>query len=289
MAATILDGRYLARQIREELREKVTAFMRRNGIRPRLATVLVGDDPPSVIYVGLKMKAAQQVGIEPELHHLSPETSEEEVISLIEGLNADERIHGILVQHPLPTHINEDRVMATICPDKDVDGLTPFSLGCLAVGRVNFIPCTPLGALRLLRHYDIPLKGREVVVVGCGRINGMPAALLFLCHGATVTVCHADTRDLPFHTRHADILYVSAGYPELIRGEMVKPGAVVIDTGYNRLPDRQGDVGDVHFESVQEVASFITPVPGGVGPMTVTMLLANTLEAARRQVEGGRG
>jgi len=284
MGAPLLDGRSLAQQLRAQLKEEVAAFVKQYGVRPKLATILVGDDPASIVYVGIKRKVAEELGFEAEVYHLAPDTAESWVIGLVERLNQDERVNGILVQHPMPAHINEERVMAAIDPDKDVDGLTPLSLGALAARTPNFIPCTPLGALRLLQHYGISLEGKEVVVVGCSRINGLPAALLFLHHGATVTICHIYTRDLTSHTRRADILYSAAGNPEFITADMVKPGAVVIDTGSNRVPGRKGDVGDVHFESVKEVASYITPVPGGVGPMTVTMLMFNTLEAAKRQV-----
>jgi len=284
MGAPLLDGRSLAQQLRAQLKEEVAAFVKQYGVRPKLATILVGDDPASIVYVGIKRKVAEELGFEAEVYHLAPDTAESWVIGLVERLNQDERVNGILVQHPMPAHINEERVMAAIDPDKDVDGLTPLSLGALAARTPNFIPCTPLGSLRLLQHYGISLEGKEVVVVGCSRINGLPAALLFLHHGATVTICHIYTRDLTSHTRRADILYSAAGNPEFITADMVKPGAVVIDTGSNRVPGRKGDVGDVHFESVKEVASYITPVPGGVGPMTVTMLMFNTLEAAKRQV-----
>ena len=287
MAATVMDGRGLALHLREQLKREVEEFVKQHGFRPKLATILVGNDPASVVYVGIKRKVAEELGFAAEVFHLPPDVSESEVISLVERLNADPTVNGILVQHPTPPHINEDKVMATISPEKDVDGLTPFSLGGLAARSPNFIPCTPLGALKLLQHYGITLEGKEVVVVGCSRINGLPAALLFLQHNATVTICHIYTRDLAFHTRRADILYVAAGNAEFITADMVKPGAVVIDTGSNRVPGRKGDVGDVHFESVKEVASFITPVPGGVGPMTVTMLMFNTLEAAKRQVGQG--
>lgn len=287
MAATVMDGRGLALKLREQLKREVEEFVKQHGFRPKLATILVGNDPASIVYVGIKRKVAEELGFAAEVFHLPPHASEGEVISLVERLNADPTVNGILVQHPMPSHINEDKVMATILPEKDVDGLTPFSLGGLAARSPNFIPCTPLGALRLLQHYGITLEGKEVVVVGCSRINGLPAALLFLQHNATVTICHIYTRDLAFHTRRADILYVAAGNAEFITADMVKPGAVVIDTGSNRVPGRKGDVGDVHFESVKEVASFITPVPGGIGPMTVTMLMFNTFEAAKRQV--GRG
>jgi methylenetetrahydrofolate dehydrogenase (NADP+)/methenyltetrahydrofolate cyclohydrolase len=284
MAAILLDGRSVARQIRERLKEEVAEFVQSYGVQPKLVTVLVGDDPASAVYVGMKQRAAQEIGMATDGFHLPAETTEAEVIALIERLNADPTVHGILVQHPLPRHLDEQRIMATIHPDKDVDGLTPHSLGSLAARHPTFIPCTPLGALRLLQHYGIGVEGKEVVVLGRSRINGMPAALLFCHHNATVTICHTRTQNLSQHTRRADILYVSVGKAEFVTAEMVKPGAVVIDTGYNRLSDRKGDVGDVHFESVKEVASFLTPVPGGVGPMTVTMLLANTLEAARRKV-----
>jgi methylenetetrahydrofolate dehydrogenase (NADP+)/methenyltetrahydrofolate cyclohydrolase len=287
MAATVMDGRGLALKLREQLKREVEEFVKRHGFQPKLATVLVGNDPASVVYVGIKCKVAEELGFAAEVFHLPPDASESGIISLVERLNADPTVNGILVQHPMPPHINEDKVMATISPEKDVDGLTPFSLGGLAARSPNFIPCTPLGALKLLQHYSITLEGKEVVVVGCSRINGLPAALLFLQHNATVTICHIYTRDLAFHTRRADILYVAAGNAEFITADMVKPGAVVIDTGSNRVLGRKGDVGDVHFESVKEVASFITPVPGGVGPMTVTMLMFNTLEAAKRQVGQG--
>lgn len=279
-----MDGRGLALKLREQLKGDLEEFIKQHGFRPKLATALVGEDPASVVYVGIKLKVAEELGFAAEVYHLPSDITEKEVIALIEGLSADPTVNGILVQHPMPPHINEDRVMAAISPEKDVDGLTPFSIGGLAGGSANFIPCTPLGALKLLQHYGIALEGKEVVVVGCSRINGLPAALLFLKNNATVTICHIYTQDLAFHTRRADILYVATGNAEFITADMVKPGAVVIDAGSNRLPDRKGDVGDVHFESVKEVASCITPVPGGVGPMTVTMLMFNTLEAARRQV-----
>ena len=285
MAATILDGRSLALQLREKLKREIADFVNQHGFRPKLATVLVGDDPASIVYVNIKRKVAEELGFVAEVHHLPANLSEGEVIALIERLNSDPNVNGILVQHPMPPHINEDRVMATIAPEKDVDGLTPFSLGALAARTPNFVPCTPLGALKLLQHYNIELQGKGVVVVGCSRINGLPAALLFLQHNATVSICHIYTQDLTSHTRRADILYVAAGNPEFITADMVKKGVIVIDTGSNRVPNRKGDVGDVRFESVKEVASYITPVPGGIGPMTVTMLMFNTLKAARRQVE----
>ncbi|MCS7263777.1 MAG: bifunctional 5,10-methylenetetrahydrofolate dehydrogenase/5,10-methenyltetrahydrofolate cyclohydrolase [Armatimonadetes bacterium] len=284
MAATILDGRSLAAKLREELKQQIEEFVALNGFKPKLATVIVGEDPASIVYVNIKRKVAEELGFDAEVYHLPSDKSESEVIALVERLNRDKSVNGILVQHPMPSHINEDKVMASIDPAKDVDGLTPFSLGCLAAGTNNFVPCTPLGALRLLQHYDISLEGKEVVVIGCSRINGLPAALLFLHHKATVTICHIYTRNLSYHTRRADILYAAAGNAEFITADMVKPGVIVIDTGSNRIPNRKGDIGDVHFESVKEVASYITPVPGGIGPMTVTMLMFNTLEAAKRQV-----
>lgn len=284
MNATILDGRSLAMKLREELKEQIKEFVALNGFKPKLATILVGDDPASIVYVAIKRKVAEELGFEAEVYHLPKDKSESEVIKIVERLNEDKAVSGILVQHPMPSHINEDKVMATIDPSKDVDGLTPFSLGCLATGTPNFIPCTPLGALKLLQHYGISLEGKEVVIVGCSRINGLPAALLFLQNRATVTICHIYTRDLAYHTRRADILYAAAGNAEFITADMLKPGVIVIDTGSNRVPNRKGDVGDVHFESVKEIASYITPVPGGIGPMTVTMLMFNTFEAAKRQV-----
>ncbi len=284
MSAILMDGRAVAKEIRERVKEKVQEFTETYGFAPKLATVLVGDDPGSVVYVGLKQKAATDVGLQVEGYRLPATVSQQEVLSLIDRLNADPTVHGILVQHPLPKGLDENRVMQAIAPSKDVDGLTPYSLGYLAARSVNFVPCTPLGAFVLLKRYGVEVEGKRAVVIGRSRINGMPAALLFLMQNATVTVCHTRTRDLSDITREADLLYVSVGRAEFVTGAMVKLGAAVLDTGYNKLPDRKGDVGDVHFDSVREVAGFLTPVPGGIGPMTVTMLLSNTLKSALRTV-----
>ncbi|MCS7224732.1 MAG: bifunctional 5,10-methylenetetrahydrofolate dehydrogenase/5,10-methenyltetrahydrofolate cyclohydrolase [Armatimonadetes bacterium] len=284
MSATLLDGKAVAKKLRQRLKEEIFQFSKNMGFQPKLATILVGNDPSSVVYVTLKEKTAVEVGLLVDAYRLPETASQSQVKDLVQSLNKDPFVHGILVQHPLPNGLDEDEIMQTIDPDKDVDGLTPYSLGCLAVRRINFVPCTPLGALYLLKHYEIPIEGRRAVIVGPGRINGMPAALLFLMNYATVAICHERTPDLKEFTRQADILYVSVGHPELITADMVKPGAVVLDTGYNRVPGRKGDVGDVQFETVKEVAGYITPVPGGIGPMTVTMLLVNTLRAAQRKV-----
>jgi len=282
LSAEILDGQATARAIREEVKARVAALKAARGVIPRLAAVLVGDNPASEAYVGMKGKACRWVGIESETHRLPAEATQQEVESLIDRLNDDPAVHGILVQHPLPKLLNETAALARLRGDKDVDGISRASLGALVTGEEAFVSCTPLGILELLDRYHIPIQGRRVVVVGRSIILGKPVALLLLNRHATVTICHSRTEDLPSVTRQADILVAAVGRPEMITGAMLKPGAVVIDAGYNRVPGRQGDVGDVEFESAKEVASYITPVPGGVGPMTIAMLLRNTLVAAER-------
>ncbi len=282
MSATLLDGQAIARTIRAEVKERVAALLQRDRPAPKLAAVLIGDNPASEAYVGMKSKACGWVGIQSETYRLPAETSQRDAEGLIERLNRDETVTGILVQHPLPSHLNEIEVLARIHPSKDVDGISRSSLGALVNGESGFVSCTPLGIVELLDRYGIDLKGKRAVVVGRSIILGKPVALLMLNRHATVTICHSRTINLADVIREADILVAAVGRAEMISGEMIKPGAVVVDAGYNRVPGRTGDVGDVHFESAKEVASYITPVPGGVGPMTIAMLLSNTVLAAER-------
>ncbi len=287
MTAILLDGKKLARQIREELRDEVAEFIENNGEVPCLAAVLVGQDPASEVYVGNKVKACEQVGIASRLFRLPAETTQDELLSLVAKLNRakDEPIHGILVQLPLPRQIEVGRVLQAVSPLKDVDGFHPENVGRLVQGHPRFVPCTPYGIQQLLVRNNIETTGRHVVVVGRSDTVGKPMALLMMQRGAggdaTVTVCHSKTRDLGAITRQADILIVAIGQPRFVTAEMIKPGAVVVDVGIHRTP--AGLVGDVDFAAASEVAGAITPVPGGVGPLTVTMLLVNTLEAARQQ------
>lgn len=285
MSAILLDGAATAAQIREELKPRVQR-LREAGIVPHLSVVLIGDDPASHTYVRMKAKACRSVGIESQTYALPHDTTQQEAEDLIAQLNADENVHGILVQHPVPKHLDEIHLLNRLSPDKDVDGISPASLGALVAGVAKFISCTPLGIVELLDRYNIPIEGRRAVVVGRSIILGKPLALLLLQRHATVTVCHTRTRDLPSVTREADILVAACGRAELITGDMIRPGAVVVDAGYNRVEGRSGDVGDVHFESAAQVASYITPVPGGVGPMTIAMLLSNTVRAAEMRLKG---
>ncbi len=284
MSATLLDGAATAAQIREEIKPRVQN-LREAGIIPKLSVVLIGDDPASHTYVRMKAKACKSVGIDSETFALPQDTTQQEAEALIDRLNADHNVHGILVQHPVPKHLDEIRLLNRLSPDKDVDGISPASLGALVAGVAKFISCTPLGIVELLDRYHIPIEGQRAVVVGRSIILGKPLALLLLQRNATVTVCHTRTRDLPSITREADILVAACGRAELITGDMIRPGAVVVDAGYNRVEGRSGDVGDVHFESASQVASYITPVPGGVGPMTIAMLLSNTVRAAEMKRE----
>ncbi len=280
----ILDGRALAARIREEVREEVDAFVARHGTRPALAAILVGDDPASALYVRNKARAAGQVGIRSETFHLPPDTTLAQLLALVDRLNQREDVHGILPQLPLPPHLDPEAVFERLDPRKDVDGLSPYNVGRLSLGRPQLVPCTPLGILELVRCTGLPLGGTRVVVVGRSNLVGKPAALLLLAEHATVTVCHSRTRDLAAHTREAEVLVAAVGRPRLITADMVKPGAVVVDVGISRQDGHV--VGDVDFHAVREVAGWITPVPGGVGPMTVAMLLRNTVRAARLQREG---
>jgi methylenetetrahydrofolate dehydrogenase (NADP+) / methenyltetrahydrofolate cyclohydrolase len=289
MGAELIDGKALARTIRERIALEVSALKTR-GIIPGLTVVLVGDDPASAVYVGSKEKACLEAGMRGRTIRLPASTSQEELLAIIDGLNADAAVHGILVQMPLPTQIEADLVIDRIDPDKDVDGFHPVNVGRLSIGGGDgFAPCTPSGVLTMLREYQVDTRGADVVVVGRSNIVGKPMASLLIQSGAdaTVTICHSRTRNLRSHTRRADILIAAAGRAKLITGDMVKPGAVVIDVGMNRIDDpstKSGKrlVGDVEFDSVRPVARLITPVPGGVGPMTIAMLLDNTVRAARR-------
>ena len=286
MTATIIDGKRIAADIRREVSERVRALARR-GVTPGLAAVLVGDDAPSKIYVGGKQKASAEVGIRSQRLDLPVDVGQAELISKIERLNADPDLHGILVQLPFPPHIDVTAVHEAIAPDKDVDGLTPVSVGRMVRGEPIFLPCTPLGIVELLVRSDIAIERAEVVIVGRGALVGMPLAIMLAQKAkhanATVTMCHTGTRDLGAHTRRAEILVVAAGRPGTITVDMVSQGATVVDVAVNRRDDGKL-VGDVDFAGVAEVAGAITPVPGGVGPMTIAMLLSNTVTAAERSL-----
>jgi methylenetetrahydrofolate dehydrogenase (NADP+)/methenyltetrahydrofolate cyclohydrolase len=282
MAAEIIDGKAIAADVRALLARDVEAYRDRFGSSPGLATVLVGDDPASKIYVGGKHRASEEVGIRSIAHDLPADTSEDELVELVEELNADEGVNGFIVQLPLPDHIDPARVIGAIDPSKDVDGLTPTNAGLLVQGRKALVPATPSGVMELLRRSGAELAGAEAVVVGRSNLVGRPVASLLLAENATVTMCHSRTRDLAAVCRRGDVLVAAVGRPRLIGGDMVKPGATVIDVGTTRT--EAGLTGDVDFESAAERARAITPVPGGVGPMTIAMLLRNTLEAAREQV-----
>jgi len=288
MTCQLIDGRAIASEIRAELKEKVRAFTSTYDATPCLAVVLVGDDPASHIYVRTKERACAEVGIRSEKHHLPAETSEEDLLRLICRLGERDDVDGILVQLPLPRHISEQSVLSQVAPAKDVDGFHPVNGGLLLSGGQGIVPCTPKGVIELIKRTGVSIAGKEAVVVGRSNIVGKPTALLLLREHATVTLAHSRTGDLKEVCRRADILVVAAGRPRLVTGEYVKPGAVVLDVGINRLPDG-GLVGDVDFESVREVAGFLTPVPGGVGPMTIAMLLSNTLDAAIARREGRAG
>jgi methylenetetrahydrofolate dehydrogenase (NADP+)/methenyltetrahydrofolate cyclohydrolase len=286
VSARIIDGKAVAARVRARVREEVAALAAENGGRaPGLATVIVGHDPASELYVRNKHKASEEAGIRSLHHGLPAETGEAELIALIERLNLDDEVDGVLLQLPVPEHIDPDRVLLALDPGKDVDGLTPTNAGLLANGRPGLVPCTPAGVMELLRSDGVELEGAEAVVVGRSKLVGRPLASLLLAANATVTSCHSRTRDLEAVCGRADVLVAAVGSPRLIRAEAVRPGAVVIDVGMNRLDE--GVVGDVDFEAARRVAAAITPVPGGVGPMTIAMLLVNTLAAARaRRVAG---
>jgi methylenetetrahydrofolate dehydrogenase (NADP+)/methenyltetrahydrofolate cyclohydrolase len=282
MTAQLIDGAALSAQLRAALKQRAAALTAR-GRQPGLAVILVGDNPASRVYVRNKIKACTDAGIHSELYEMPADAPEVQVLERIRVLNADAKIHGILVQLPLPRQVSEAKVLDTIAVEKDVDGLHVQSLGSLVVGKDGFAPCTPAGCMAMLDHIRAPLEGREAVVVGRSNIVGKPMALMLLQRSATVTICTSRTRDLASHTRRADVLVVATGKPRLIDGDMIKPGAIVIDVGVNRTAEGKL-VGDVDFESARKMAGWITPVPGGVGPMTIAMLMRNTVRAAEESV-----
>jgi methylenetetrahydrofolate dehydrogenase (NADP+)/methenyltetrahydrofolate cyclohydrolase len=285
MTAKIIDGVAIAREIRNDLRRRVEALAARHATKPGLAVILVGQNAASEVYVRNKVRACAEVGIHSEVMRFDSDIVEDKLLDCIRRLNASPAIHGILVQLPLPAHISVPRVLTTISVDKDVDGFHLYNVGGLVIGNTVFPPCTPYGVQKLLEYENIPVEGRNVTVVGASNIVGKPMALMLMQREATVAICHAKTRELSQYTILADILVVAAGHPNLIVPQMVRSGAVVIDVGINRLADGRL-VGDVDFAGVKEKASYITPVPGGVGPMTVTMLLDNTVASAERSVIG---
>ena len=295
MAAKILSGTDLSAEIRAEVASGVVEMQEKHGVTPGLAVVLVGDDPASAVYVNNKRRACEQAGLYSDAVHLPSTATESEVLAIVRRFNEDHRVHGILVQLPLPGGINVHRVIETINPDKDVDGIHPYNLGKLLQGRPDFAPCTPSGVIELLIRNGHDPEGAKVAICGRSEIVGKPLAALLMQRArggnATVTVCHTRTRDLPEVTRSADVVVAAIGRPAAITADMVKEGAVVIDVGINRVPDKSARrgyrlVGDVDFEGVSEKAAAITPVPGGVGPMTIAMLLTNTLTAARISIHG---
>jgi len=289
MTAQLIKGAEVAAQIREELKQEIAELKAKHNVVPGLATVLVGADPASQVYVGAKEKTSKELGIYSERHDLPEKTTQQELIALVQKLNKDPKINGILVQLPLPKHLNEEEVLYALDPKKDVDGFHPVNVGRLMIGEPDYIPCTPAGIQQLLIRSGTRIDGAEVVVVGRSNIVGKPIANILLQKkpgaNATVTICHTGTRDLAFHTRRADILIVAAGRPKAITADMVKEGVVVIDVGVNEIGKTADGkrilAGDVDFDTVKEKAKAITPVPGGVGPMTITMLMLNTVRAAK--------
>lgn len=288
MSAIIIDGKQVAADIRAEVARKVVE-LKKNGKNACLAVILVGENPASVSYVTGKQKALAEVGMQDRSVHLPENTSEEDLLKLIDQLNNDDTVHGILVQLPLPKHINEDKVIMAISPEKDVDGFHPVNVGNMMIGRPGFLPCTPHGIIVLLQRMGIETSGKHAVVIGRSNIVGKPVSVLLAQKSVncTVTLCHTGTKNLPEITKQADIVVVASGHPHTLTGDMIKEGAVVIDVGVNRIPDSSKKsgfrlVGDCDFDDLKEKASFITPVPGGVGPMTIAMLMVNTLESAEK-------
>ena len=279
--AKLIDGKLISAQIRAEIKEEVAAFEEERGFVPGLAVVIVGENPASQVYVRNKARACAEVGFYSEVHELSASTTQEELNALVDRLNGDERIHGILVQLPLPKHLDETEVLLRIDPAKDVDAFHPYNVGKIMIGDYDFLPCTPAGVMALLERSGIDPAGKRCVVIGRSNIVGKPMAMLLLHANGTVTVCHSRTQNLAALCREADILVVAIGRADFVGADMVKPGAVVIDVGMNRREDGKL-TGDVDFAAVEPIASAITPVPGGVGPMTITMLLQNTLTAASK-------
>lgn len=286
MTAKRLEGKYFAGKIKEKVREEVLAIEKRYGITPGLAVIIVGQDPASKVYVANKHRSCSEVGMRSEVIEMPEETTKEELLQKIEMLNQDQKIHGILVQLPLPKHIHADEaeILEKIDPNKDVDGFHPVNAGRLATGQEHLVPCTPLGCIRMLELEGIEIAGNRAVIIGRSNIVGKPMFHLLLARNATVTVCHSRTKNLSEITRQADILVAAVGKPNFVTADMIKPGAVVIDVGINRIAPKKL-VGDVDFHAVQEVAGAITPVPGGVGLLTIAVLLHNTVKAARLQLE----
>ena len=280
MTATLMDGVAVSKAIRAQWKQRADALTKQ-GVTPGLAVILVGENPASQVYVRHKVKACGEMGLHSQLHHFPVDVSEQTVLEKIAELNRSPKIHGILVQLPLPPQIDNNKVLEAISVEKDADGFHLYNLGALVTGGTVFPPCTPYGVMAMLDHYHIPLEGQNAVVIGRSNIVGKPMALMLLARSATVSICTSKTRDLRQYTLIADILVVATGKPKMITGNMIKPGAVVVDVGFNRMPDGKL-AGDVDFDSAKEKASYITPVPGGVGPMTITMLLANTVQAAER-------
>lgn len=276
--AKILSGKAVSQRIKDELKEEVKE-LNKKGIFPGLAVVIVGDDPASRVYVNSKKKACEEIGIYSEEYALPASTTQDELLALVNKLNCEKKINGILVQLPLPKHINEETIINAISPKKDVDAFHPVNVGKIMIGNYDFLPCTPAGVMELIKESGIDISGKECVVVGRSNIVGKPQAMLLLHANGTVTICHSRTKDLKAKTSQADILVAAVGIPNFITGDMIKEGAVVIDVGINRIAEKKL-VGDVEFESAEKVASAITPVPGGVGPMTIAMLMKNTVKAA---------
>lgn len=290
MPATIIDGKQIAQDVRNEVKQKVSE-LKQKGIVPCLAVILVGENPASVSYVTGKQKALAEVGMKDKSMHLPESTTQEELLKIIKELNEDSTVHGILVQLPLPKHINEEKILLAIDPEKDVDGFHPVNVGNLVIGKKAFLPCTPHGIIVLLQKMQIETSGKHAVVIGRSNIVGKPVAILLARKetNCTVTICHTGTKNLSEFTKNADIIIAASGHPNTVTADMVKEGAVVIDVGVNRIPDSTKKsgfrlTGDVDFDSIKEKASFITPVPGGVGPMTIAMLMKNTLEAAENRI-----
>lgn len=283
MNPTILDGRALARAVRESLKTRVAALKSR-GVTPRIEAVVAAQDPASLAYVDMKQKWASWVGIDSGAFMVTGEVGQQQLLDHVHKLNADSNVHGVLIQHPLPKHLDEPSILEALGPSKDVDGITSASLGRLVAGTDGFRCATPLGIITLLDHYGIDCKGKRALVIGRSVILGKPAALMLLAKDATVTIAHRYSVALPEMVRESDIVVAAVGQPEMVKGDWIKPGAVIIDAGYNRVEGRDSDVGDCDYEACSKVASAITPVPGGVGPMTVASLLANTVKAAEQAV-----
>jgi methylenetetrahydrofolate dehydrogenase (NADP+)/methenyltetrahydrofolate cyclohydrolase len=282
--AQLIDGKRISADIRAELKQETKAFIEKTGITPKLTVILVGEDPASQVYVRNKGRACEEIGFEAEQITLPATTTQEELDALVDRLNADSTVHGILVQLPLPKGLSEERVLLRIAPEKDVDAFHPYNVGRMVAGQITYLPCTPAGVMELINRSGISVAGKDCVVIGRSNIVGKPMAHLLMQANGTVTVCHSRTADLAAHTKRADILVAAIGKANFVTADMVKPGAVVIDVGINRGADGKL-VGDIDFASVEQVASYITPVPGGVGPMTIAMLMKNTLTAAQRAVE----